>query len=217
MVENGSNWHIGALPPEETHPEFLALCALATSGTLNAQDYLRLGEHLSRCAGCRQVMAQYEAILGKVVPALTLENDEALGTDNSPTWSLDDAEVSLFARLDEEVSYSKRGTSVDFENDPSLDIDSSASSDDVGGEALWHHLWWQFAAGVALFARARFWPLPSRNLPRHRGLRAIRARSTATSGAHGGTFAGQRVISFGSPLRRFRPERRAYPGAARRS
>jgi hypothetical protein len=152
MVENGSNWQTGALPPEENHPEFLALCALATSGSLTVQEQLRLGEHLSRCAACRQVMAQYEAIVGKAVPALAPDDHEAFSPGDSPPWSLEDAEASLFARLDEEELQSKLDTPTDLESDPSSGFDSSAPSYDMGGETLWRHLWWQFAAGVTLFA-----------------------------------------------------------------
>ena len=156
MVENGSNWQTGALPPEETHPEFLALCALATSGSLTAQEQLRLREHLSRCPACRRVTAQYEAIAGKVVPALTQQDHEERSTADLPSSSLEDAEASLFARLDEEESRSKAGIPVDPESDSSSDLDSSEASYDTGGEALWRHLWWQFAAGVALFAALGF-------------------------------------------------------------
>ncbi len=156
MVENGSNWQNGALPPEETHPEFLALCALATAGSLTAQEQVRLGEHLSRCAACRRIMAQYEAIAGKVVPALAPPDHEAFSTSDLPSWSLEDAEASLFARLDEGDSHSTPRSSVDLESDPSSEIDSSTASYDMGGEALWRHLWGQFAAAVALFAALGF-------------------------------------------------------------
>jgi hypothetical protein len=156
MVENGSNWQTGALPPEETHPEFLALCALATSGSLTAQEQLRLREHLSRCPACRRAMAQYEAIAGKVFPALAQQDEEERSTTNFPEWSLEDAEASLFTRLEEEESRSRPWFPVDPGSDPSSDLDSSEVYYDTGGEALWRHLWWQFAAGVALFAALGF-------------------------------------------------------------
>ena len=157
MVENGSNWRDGALPPQESHPEFLALCALATSGSLNTLERLRLREHLSECASCRQAMAQYEAIAGKIPPALAPSDVEAVSVSAYPpstsdAWSLDDAEASLFARLDEEESRSKDQTPVEMESHSFSEDDSSAAFHDTGGEALWRHLWWQFAAGVALFA-----------------------------------------------------------------
>jgi anti-sigma factor RsiW len=53
------------------HDEFLALCALSTSGELTQEEWNRLQEHLPGCHTCREAMKQYDAVADSVIPALT--------------------------------------------------------------------------------------------------------------------------------------------------
>ena len=161
MAENGSNWKIGASPPEDIHREFLVLCALAASGSLSTDEQLHLRNHLAQCAPCRRCMAQYEAIVGKVIPGLGPENIDPASTNDPssssvPPWSLEDAEASLFARLSKEEAQSRKKIPIELESNPPSENDVLAESYDLGGDALWRHLWWQFAAGLALFMALSF-------------------------------------------------------------
>jgi hypothetical protein len=72
MVENGSIGGARPLPPHEfqnePHDEFLELCAIATTGSLGAEERRRLDEHLKNCAACREALAQYEAVIAGAIP-----------------------------------------------------------------------------------------------------------------------------------------------------
>jgi len=154
MVENGSNRGAGALPPEDAHHEFLALCALATSGSLSAEEQKRLREHLSYCAACREVMAQYEAMLGSVLPALGPEPLDAASPEDFSSWSLKEAETSFFARLEEEDG--KQQNPPSLANRRTLATDSSIKTGSQAAESLWNHMWWQYAASLLLLAALGF-------------------------------------------------------------
>lgn len=155
IVENGSNWGEGALTSDESHSEFLELCALATSGSLNEEEEKRLIEHLAQCRSCRQVMAQYEAIVGKVLPVLGEEDFHTKFEDDPSSWSPEDAEASLFARIDGE-SYHSKG--VKSGNQREIATNHSPPEDDplVNDHVLWRHLWWQYAASLILLAALGF-------------------------------------------------------------
>lgn len=148
MVENGSNRGAGALPPEQVHHEFLALCALATSGSLSTKEHRRLREHLSHCAACREAMAQYEVMLGSVIPALGPEPVDSASPEGSSLWSLEEAEASLFARLEEEDG--KRQTSASLSSHGTPAADGPIKTASLTGDSLWRHMWWQYAAGLLL-------------------------------------------------------------------
>lgn len=135
------------MPSEDTHPEFLALCALAASGSLNASDERRLREHLSQCPSCRKAMAQYQVLIHKIVPAMAPDNPEE--SDGAPPWSLEEAEAALFQRLEEEDPESPR-----FEEESPAD--PSVDSKQTEGERVWRHMWFQYAAGLVLLAALGF-------------------------------------------------------------
>lgn len=143
MVENGSHRGASALPAEDTHSDFLELCALATSGLLSASEEKRLHEHLAQCPSCREAMAQYQAITDKVVPALASEHAgewSANLSDPADAWSLEDAEAALFQRLDDDQV--GKSSVVPF----------PAPTQTNEGEDLWRYMWWQYAAGILLLA-----------------------------------------------------------------
>jgi anti-sigma factor RsiW len=144
MVENGSSGGAWALPPNgshhDSHDKFLELCAIATTGSLSAEERGRLEEHLPGCAKCRETLAQYEAVIGEAIPAMAPERsllkDRA---DNFSDWSpdqVDHAESALFARLKDEEP---------LRSEP-------RKARDATGEVLWRHMWWQYAAGLLLTA-----------------------------------------------------------------
>lgn len=153
MVENGSSAGAWALPPNESHDEFLELCAIATTGSLSAEERERLEQHLSSCAACRQAVAQYEALIVQAIPALApdpvIENDE----DAHPNWSPEQAEATFFSRLDGE-----HGESQDVTRKPGPLVESGETlkTPYPAGDALWRHMWWQFAAGLLLVVALGF-------------------------------------------------------------
>jgi hypothetical protein len=85
----------------QSHDYFIELCAISTSGDLNAEEWRQLEEHLLFCATCRKIKAQYESVVAVMVPALAPDSSSQY-VDESPAhaWSLAEAEASLMARLD---------------------------------------------------------------------------------------------------------------------
>ena len=151
MVENGSSGGAGPLEPSESHNEFLELCAIATSGSLSAAERSRLAKHLSECADCRAVMAQYEVLVGRIIPAMDSETSSA-DAHGPSDWSLEQAEATLFARLDSDRERRKDRPSGESETSrPTATIPSGPA-----GDLLWQHVWWQFAAGIVLLAALGF-------------------------------------------------------------
>lgn len=134
------------MPPNGFHPEphaeFLELCAIATTGYLSKEERRRLDEHLPQCAQCRERLAQYEAVIAGTIPALAPETSLSRdGSEDTGHWTpeeLEKAETALFARLkDEELR----------EEPVRPRMQASRGST---GEALWRHVWWQYAAGLLL-------------------------------------------------------------------
>jgi len=84
-----------------THDEFLALCALATSGELTGEERKKLEEHLPACPSCRQAKKDYESAADGAVRALAPDFPlEEMDAD--PSWSVEKAEAAFFARLNKE-------------------------------------------------------------------------------------------------------------------
>ena len=148
MLEDGASGGAGPLPPNESHDEFLELCATATTGFLTREERRMLDEHLSHCESCREVMAQYQAIVDRVIPALppSLEKGPA-----SSGWSPDLAESQLFARLNESgIDSVDECASKAASLDPNVSLSSRKPRSSE--ETLWRHMWIQFAAAVMLVA-----------------------------------------------------------------
>jgi hypothetical protein len=148
MLEHGASGGAGPLPPHESHDEFLELCATATTGSLNAEERARLKEHLAQCASCREIMEQYQAIVDRVIPAWTADLAEE---NRAPSgWSLEEAELRLFARLGKSESspiQKQSGVSQVPGGNPAPPVIPASS-----GDALWRHIWIQFAAAILLVA-----------------------------------------------------------------
>ena len=149
MLKDGASGGARPLPPNESHDEFLELCATATTGTLSAEERRRLRDHLSHCESCREVMAQYEAIVERVIPGMSPLSAEK-NTD-PPGWSQESAEARLFERLreSEQTPADEYAFKAAF-SDSKLPI--SIGKPAPSEEALWRHMWVQFAAAVMLVA-----------------------------------------------------------------
>ena len=137
------------MPPGESHDEFLELCATATTGSLSAEERRRLNAHLAQCASCREIMAQYQAIVDRVIPAWAA--DPVVEEEHAPyPWSQDEAEAQLFARLGESDRFAIQRDSGESQLPPgSLPPPEVRAS---SGDALWRHMWVQFAAALLLVA-----------------------------------------------------------------
>ena len=99
------------------------------------------------------MMAQYEALIGKVVPAMAPEPSSEDAFAESSDWSLEEAEAVLFARLDRDREPPKNDAAREREGPPHAFPPSTAPS---AGDLLWRHVWWQFAAGLVLIAALGF-------------------------------------------------------------
>ena len=129
---------------QSPHDEFLALCAISTSGELTGEEKQRLQEHLAVCASCREAMAQYDAVVSKTIPALAPDPENL---ESDPSWSQDEAEAALFQRLtlEEELGKDRRGAQGDVGPKEMARIPLSAS------QATWRNVWTLYAAGILLF------------------------------------------------------------------
>jgi hypothetical protein len=83
--------------PTSQHEEFLELCALATSGSLNEAERKKLRQHLAACSECRDAVKEFGAVVDGLIPELTpeLKGDMAL----DPSFSQEKAEASFRKRL----------------------------------------------------------------------------------------------------------------------
>lgn len=150
MLKDSASRGAGPLPPNDTHDEFLELCATATTGSLSVEERRRLKEHLSHCESCREAMAQYRAIVDRVIPALSHPLTAEEGPASSG-WSQGLAETELLARLNKDDRKSVNDWAskrVPSDSEPSPLVARAAPSE----EALWNHMWIQFAAAVMLVA-----------------------------------------------------------------
>jgi hypothetical protein len=132
--------------PESSHDEFLALCALSTSGELTADEQERLREHLAVCLSCREAMAQYQAVVENFIPAMTQDGNHV---DSAPSWSeeqQEQAEAAFFERLriEQDSGFDRAGTEADHVFKAVGGVPLSAS------QSTWRNVWTLCAAGVLL-------------------------------------------------------------------
>ncbi len=126
---------------QSPHDEFLALCAISTSGELSREEQQRLQEHLAVCSPCRETIKQYEAVVRTILPTLALAPG-SLESDLS--WSPEQAEAAFFERLtfDEELGADRGGMNGDTASVNLGRVPLSAS------RATWRNGWTLHAAGV---------------------------------------------------------------------
>lgn len=154
MIENGSSGEVRPLPLSESHDEFLELCAIATTGSLSAEERQRLREHLPNCPDCRETIAQYEAVIAKAIAPLASDPSTLDLSDHSAHWSLQEAEAALFARLKREEVAPR--IEAGEETPPAPEFPRLLKIKTSPGDVVWRHVWWQYAAGLLLVAALGF-------------------------------------------------------------
>jgi hypothetical protein len=124
-----------------THEEFLALCALSTSGELSDSEHQKLQEHLLLCDECRDAKQLFEEVVDELMPAIAADKfeDNDHGAD---TYWVDQAEAAFFKRLAQEQASSEKG--------PSRDSISSVYGFSFTGIDTWRNIWALSLAGLLL-------------------------------------------------------------------
>ena len=140
---------------QSPHEEFLAFCALSTSGELTGEERGRLQEHLAVCPSCRELMKQYEAVVSQAIPALA---PDPANLEADPSWSQaqqEQAEAALFRRLTLEKELGEELREESGADRRRADGDAVAKG--VGrvplaaSQATWRNVWTLYAAGILLF------------------------------------------------------------------
>jgi hypothetical protein len=126
------------------HDEFLELVAISTSGELSREEQSRLQKHLAICPSCREVLKEFEAVVSRTIPAIA-PGPEAEESD--PSWSPEQAERSLFQRLELE---DKQGPSQG-KSEAGQHSKEPAREALAAHQAAWRNIWTLYAAGVLLF------------------------------------------------------------------
>ena len=138
------------MSPNEPHDEFLELCAASTTGELSEDEQKRLEQHLAVCASCRQVLRQYESIVGNVIPSIAASEVPENPSATTGDWSPEKAEKELFDRLARE------------DKDPDRTHGRNGSSYfpqrilPLSSESTWRNVWMLYAAGILLFVAVGF-------------------------------------------------------------
>jgi len=144
----------GALSLSEPHNEFLALCAVSTSGQLTEEEQIKLQEHLVVCPSCREVLKQYEAVVNRAIPAIAADKaSDDLEAD--PDWSERQerqAEQAFFKRLEQEQRVEPKKVRSAADIFPSPHRPAPFSS-----ESTWRHVWMLYAASILLFVSLSFY------------------------------------------------------------
>jgi hypothetical protein len=102
-VENGSNQGLRTFPSDHSDDYFIELCALSTTDVLTIEQWRQLELHLSACASCREIKSQYDAVIATILPAIAADRTQAGHDHPSDSWSVEQAEASLMARLERET------------------------------------------------------------------------------------------------------------------
>jgi hypothetical protein len=111
-VNNDSNQDLPPFVFDHCDDYFIELCALSTTDALTIEERRQLELHLSICASCREIKAQYNSVITTVLPALATEHVGAIDESNEGSWSIAEAEASLMARIDQEnISGQKKPSS----------------------------------------------------------------------------------------------------------
>jgi hypothetical protein len=81
-----------------SHDKFRVLSAISTSDSLTPEERRALNEHLAVCVECRQLAVEYEALARSAMP--TLISDFPDDSFVPPEWSVDEAKLEFFRKLD---------------------------------------------------------------------------------------------------------------------
>jgi hypothetical protein len=101
-VDNRSNQGIRTCVSAHSDEYFIELCALSSTDALTTEEWKQLQLHLSVCPGCREIKAQYDALLATTLPAMAAEHTQP-DSDSAPdSWSMEQAEAALMERIERE-------------------------------------------------------------------------------------------------------------------
>jgi hypothetical protein len=101
-VDNDSNQGVRGFASAHTDEYFIELCALSTTDALTMEEWRQLELHLSICASCRDIKAQYDAVIATTIPAMAADQVPAGDDHPSDSWSIEQAQASLMARIERE-------------------------------------------------------------------------------------------------------------------
>jgi hypothetical protein len=101
-VKRDSNRGVPSPASDHCDDYFIELCALSTTDDLTIEEWRQLELHLSICASCREIKAQYDDIIATTLPALAADHLQIHENSTSASWSIEQAEASLMARIDRE-------------------------------------------------------------------------------------------------------------------
>jgi predicted nucleic acid-binding Zn-ribbon protein len=124
-----------------SHDEFLELCAVSTAGDLSDEERKKLLDHLAVCLECRQVLKEFEAVIGVGVPLLSSE----LGPIPSEYSNLAPSEISETAAA--------RRARTDSETNREVQDGALSAARRNGHERThvnWNYVWVSLLAGVLL-------------------------------------------------------------------
>lgn len=85
-----------------TDDYFAELCALTSTGTLSPAEWCQFEAHLSHCASCRTLKAEYDKVISTTLPSMAANSVERGDNSSSHGWSLEEAESALFERIGRE-------------------------------------------------------------------------------------------------------------------
>jgi hypothetical protein len=152
-VDNAPKQNVRPFAADPCDDYFIELCALSPTDALTLEQRRQLELHLSVCANCRAIKAQYDALIATVLPGMAAELARE-GIDHTPdSWSLEQAEAKLMERIDQENILTKQPA------EPSVQV------------SRWRGLPWPYAGaailvGAFLFTGYRIGVLNERNSSR---------------------------------------------------
>jgi hypothetical protein len=95
----------------DSHQEYLELCAASTAGELSAEEERKLEAHLAACTSCRRAKLEFESAVQRAVTDLADDLSSPF-EGPEPAWSVEQAEVAFFQRLESEQHTHHSGQSA---------------------------------------------------------------------------------------------------------
>jgi hypothetical protein len=90
--------------PRESLPEWLELCALATTNSLEPAERERLHFHLATCAHCRETLTEFQTVVKDAGPLIASENASSFDEEiEFPEWNANEAKRRIVAKLDDSM------------------------------------------------------------------------------------------------------------------
>jgi Putative zinc-finger len=123
----------------QSHDEYLALCALSTSGELTDDEHRKLRDHLAGCSDCRKALKEFETVADIGLPLLSSH----LGAEAGSAGELRVDVAPAAARQ------SKRASAPTTGANPSSAFISRAAST-RNSSITWNQVWIPLAACVIL-------------------------------------------------------------------